>query len=99
MVALKRINSYVIEHPWRFAAGGFVFFILLSAFLLAVLHRNFFNGLFGAYAVALGWASGVSARRRWGNIPFWQKALFAPLFVGGWLILGWTLQVTGLLPR
>jgi len=32
-------------------------------------------------------------------VPFWRKALVAPLFVSGWLVLGLLLQVTGQLPR
>lgn len=98
MLALKRVNSYFIQHPWRFAAAGF-FFFLLSTFLLVALHRNFFTGLLGAYAAMLGWATGVTARRRRGSIPFWQKAVIFPLFLAGWLIIGWTLQLSGLLPR
>ena len=46
-------------------------------------------------ALATGW----SAKRQAGSVPFWRKAILAPLFVGGFLVLGLLLQVTGQLPR
>lgn len=99
MFALKRINDFGLQHPWRAAALGFLFFVLISALVLDISGHNLFGGLFGAYGAMLGTAMGLSARRRSRGIPFWQKALFAPFIVGGFLILGWTLQVSGLLTR
>ena len=99
MLAIKRINDYGEEHPWRFATVGFLSLVLLAALGLAIFHLNWFTGLFAAYGVSIGWATWTSARRRGRSIPFWRKAIFAPLLVGGFLILGWTLQVSGLLSR
>ena len=95
----QRLNAYATRHPWRIAAMGFAFFVILSAVLSLLTHRSFYGGLFGAYGVGVGLATGWSARRQAGSVPFWRKAILAPLFVGGFLVLGLLLQVTGQLPR
>ena len=95
----QRLNAYSIRHPWGTAALGFLFFVILSAVLTLLTHRSFYGGLFGAYAVAIGVGTGSSIRRQGGSVPFWRKALVAPLFLGGWTMLGLLLQVTGQLPR
>jgi hypothetical protein len=73
LLAVKRINDYGEEHPWRFAAVGFLTLVLFSALGLAIFHRNWFTGLFAAYGVSIGWAMRSSARRRGRSIPFWRK--------------------------
>ena len=95
----KRLNAYATRHPWRIAAMGFAFFVILSAVLSLLTHRSFYGGLFGAYGVAVGLGAAWSTRRQAGAVPFWRKALVAPLFVLGFLVLGLLLQVTGQLPR
>lgn len=100
MLALnRRINAYAMRHPWLTAAVGFLFFVVLSAVLSSLTHRSFYGGLLGAYAVGIGLVTGWSIRRQARTAPFWRKALIAPLFVAGWLVLGLLLQVTGQLPR
>ena len=100
MVGLnQRLNAYAMRHPWRTVAVGFLFFVILAAVLSLLAHRSFYGGLFGAYAVGLGLGTNWSTRRQTRSVPFWRKALVAPLFVGGWLALGLLLQVTGQLPR
>jgi len=95
----QRLNAYSIRHPWRTAAMGFVFFVILSVALSLLTHRSFYGGLLGAYGVAVGLGAGWSTRRQGGAVPFWRKAILAPLFLGGWMVLGLLLQVTGQLPR
>jgi hypothetical protein len=95
----QRLNAYAIRHPWWTVATGFGFFVILSAVLSLLTHRSFYGGLFGAYGVAVGLGTGGSMRGHPGSVPFWRKAILAPLFVGGWLVLGLLLQVTGQLPR
>ncbi|TMD23903.1 MAG: hypothetical protein E6I47_06470 [Chloroflexi bacterium] len=95
----QRLNAYSIRHPWRTAAIGFLFFVILSVVLSLLTHRSFYGGLFGAYGVAVGLGAAWSTRRQAGAVPFWRKALVAPLFVLGFLVLGLLLQVTGQLPR
>ena len=95
----QRLNAYTTRHPWRTAAVGFLFFVVLSVVLSLLTHRSFYGGLFGAYAVGVGLGTGGSIRRQAGLVPFRRKAILAPLFVGGWLVLGLLLQVTGQLPR
>jgi hypothetical protein len=99
MAVSRRINAYALEHPWRLALIGFLFFVLLSTLMLVVFHRNFFSGLFGAYGVILGSATAWSARRHGGRLAFYQKAAMLLAFVVGFLILGLLLQGFGLLPR
>ena len=50
----QRLNAFAIRHPWRTAAMGFLFFVILSAVLTLLTHRSFNGGLFGAYGVAVG---------------------------------------------
>ncbi len=95
----ERFNAYGLDYAWRFALAGFLLLVAISTILLAVFHRNFFTGLFGAYGVLLGTAIGTSGRRRRGRLRLGQAVRVAALLVGGFVILGWTLQVTGLLPR
>ena len=95
----QRLNAYAMRHPWGTAAVGFLFFVILSAVLTLLTHRSFYGGLFGAYAVAAGVGTASAMRRQDGSAPFWRKALVAPLFLGGWMVLGLLLQVTGQLPR
>jgi len=95
----QRLNAFAIRHPWRTAAMGFLFFVILSAVLTLLTHRSFYGGLFGAYGVAVGVGAAWSTTRQGGAVPFWRKALVAPVFVGGFLVLGLLLQVTGQLPR
>jgi hypothetical protein len=95
----RRVTAYGTRHPWRTAAVGFLFFVVLSAVLSLLTHRSFYGGLFGAYAVGIGLGTGWSIRRQARSVPFWRKALIALLFVAGWLVLGWLLQVTRQLPR
>lgn len=99
MLALKRVNRWGLAHPWRSALVGFLLIVLIAALLQVVFHRNTFTGLFGAFGVLLGSAFGTWARQKGRPLEAWQKAWLAVVLVGGFMVLGLTMQVTGLLPR
>jgi hypothetical protein len=93
----RRLNTYAMRHPWRFAGAGFLFIVLLSFVILLVFHRSFFVGLFGAGGAALGTAVAWSNRHRGRPMPTYQKLSIVAGMLVGFYVLGLLLQVTGLL--
>jgi hypothetical protein len=93
----RRLNTYAMGHPWRFAAAGFLFIVLMAFVVLLVFHRSFFVGLFAAGGAGLGTAVAWSNRRKGRPMPTFQKLSIVAGMLVGFYVLGLLLQVTGLL--